>query len=194
MAERVCEFEGCGRRRHGHGLCQGHLKQRRAGKELAPILQGLEARFWAKVDKTSDCWLWIGGKKPDGYGLIWVNGGTEYAHRVSLELEGIEIGEGLDVDHLCHVPTCVRPDHLRVVTRSENAINASRPVSASGYRGVYRNSRGWAAGQSLNGERHYLGTYPTPELANEAVQKFVKENGIIWDTREILASDQAIAP
>lgn len=28
----------------------------------------LAARFWAKVEITSSCWLWTGAKRGDGYG------------------------------------------------------------------------------------------------------------------------------
>ena len=31
-------------------------------------------RFWAKVEKTEDCWLWKGAKRWDGYGLVVING------------------------------------------------------------------------------------------------------------------------
>lgn len=193
MSERLCTFEGCGRKYIAKNLCVGHYRQQREGKELAPILRGLEARFWAKVDKTSDCWLWTGTKDSDGYGQICVNGRTERAHRVSLNLEGVEIGEGLQVDHMCKEPSCVRPSHLRLVTVSENQHNRSSTLSESGYRGVTRHGKSWQARQGFDGKSHYLGTYDTPEEAYETVQKFVKENGIIWDTREILASDQVIA-
>lgn len=34
---RGCEFPGCTRPHEGHGLCQGHLRQRKLGKEMSPL-------------------------------------------------------------------------------------------------------------------------------------------------------------
>lgn len=35
--EKVCSFEGCGRRRTSKGLCEGHNWQRRNGRPLLPL-------------------------------------------------------------------------------------------------------------------------------------------------------------
>lgn len=37
MTARECVFEGCGRKRHGFGLCSAHQWQRKKGHELRPI-------------------------------------------------------------------------------------------------------------------------------------------------------------
>lgn len=81
-----------------------------------------EERFWAKVQKTNDCWLWIGTRNPEGYGLLFVSKGKSptRAHRFSYELLRGPIPVGLELDHLCRVRACVNPDHLEPVTRSEN--------------------------------------------------------------------------
>jgi hypothetical protein len=34
----------------------------------------LAERFWEKVDRSGDCWLWTGCRTPDGYGLIRISG------------------------------------------------------------------------------------------------------------------------
>lgn len=80
-------------------------------------------RFWKMVNKTDGCWLWIGGISKSGYGNFWSggrNGKTVSAHRVSWELHNGPIPEGLWVLHGCDNPQCVRPDHLRLGTQSEN--------------------------------------------------------------------------
>ena len=97
--------------------------------------------FWAKVQKTEGCWLWTGARNPLGYGILrrstGGNGKNFLAHRYSLSLEGVEIGV-LHVDHICHVPACVRPSHLRVVTNKQNHehLLGANANSASGVRGV----------------------------------------------------------
>lgn len=71
------------------------------------------------------CWLWHGAVskcKGGGYGLIYVGGKevVKSAHRVVYELERGAIPNGMDLDHLCRVRTCVNPAHLEPVTRKEN--------------------------------------------------------------------------
>ncbi len=83
----------------------------------------LEDRFWAKVDKTDDCWLWTGAINQSGYGTLSLGSrseGTIGAHRASYILNIGTIPDGLQLDHLCRVRHCVRPEHLEAVTPREN--------------------------------------------------------------------------
>ena len=81
-------------------------------------------RFWRKVDKGQDCWLWTGYLKPNGYASFHPGGGREvekvYVHRWVYETYRAPIPEGFEIDHLCHVRHCVNPDHLEVVTHRVN--------------------------------------------------------------------------
>ncbi len=70
-----------------------------------------------KFEDIDVCWLWRGRVAPNGYGTI----GKEYAHRVSYERARGPIPPGMELDHLCRVRGCVNPNHLEVVTKSENA-------------------------------------------------------------------------
>lgn len=80
-------------------------------------------RFWSKVDKTPDCWLWTAGKDWDGYGIFARDGSRSCrAHRWSYEQAIGPIPEGLQIDHLCRVRNCVRPDHLEAVTSRTNTL------------------------------------------------------------------------
>lgn len=83
--------------------------------------QRLPDRFWAKVDKTDTCWLWTGSTN-GRYGQFSVDGKTAYAHRVSWVVTNGPLPEGRELDHLCRVHRCVRPDHLEPVTRRENLL------------------------------------------------------------------------
>lgn len=100
-------------------MTDAHTEAREA---MAGVLADprVQARFWAKVNKTDTCWLWTAYRTRDDYGRFWLNGKLERAHRVSFWLAGREIPLGLVMDHLCRTPACVNPDHLEAVTISEN--------------------------------------------------------------------------
>lgn len=86
-------------------------------------------RFWAKVQKRdgeNGCWEWTSANFRR-YGLFWLNGKTEWAHRLAYELLVGPIPDGLTLDHLCRNPSCVNPAHLEPVTQSENARRANPP-------------------------------------------------------------------
>ena len=78
-------------------------------------------RFWSKVDKSGECWLWTGARDASGYGRFHVGlnrNSAMLAHRVSY---GMVTGERPEaVCHHCDTPSCVRPDHLFGGTRSDN--------------------------------------------------------------------------
>ena len=95
------------------------------------------ARFWAKVDKSGDCWTWQASTDRRGYGHIWFNGKLVYAHRFAYALSYGECANGLEIDHMCHNRRCVNPEHLQLVTNQQNAENrCARKGSKSGIRGV----------------------------------------------------------
>lgn len=87
-------------------------------------------RFWDLVDKQDEegCWLWKGSIYDTGmgYGVLSYQSKHLQAHRVSYELEYGEIPVGLCVLHKCDNPPCVRPDHLFLGTRKDNAEDRHR--------------------------------------------------------------------
>lgn len=81
-------------------------------------------KFWAQVEVTGSCWLWLGRRDRDGYGYGPGCRGFSRAHRASYSYLVGPIPEGMQLDHLCRVKHCVNPDHLEPVTVQEN--NARR--------------------------------------------------------------------
>lgn len=85
--------------------------------------EAIKYRFFQKVNKTDQCWLWLGTINQYGYGMFRKGKDTitTGAHRISYELFIGEIPFGLELDHKCRVRNCVNPKHLEAVTRKENA-------------------------------------------------------------------------
>lgn len=99
-----------------------------------------QSRFWDRVDRSADCWLWLGstikgygqvrvGDLPDGRRVTW------YAHRIAWFLDGRPLHRRMTLDHLCRTPACVNPDHMEEVTRGENSrrAHADRPQCSRGH-------------------------------------------------------------
>ena len=82
-------------------------------------------RLAARSRRTpTGCLVWTGATSNRGYGQINVAGVTRSTHRVAYELAAGPIPEGLTIDHLCGVRTCVEPTHLEAVTIAENLLRA----------------------------------------------------------------------
>jgi|SRR5215510_4253507 len=78
----------------------------------------------AKASTVDDngCWLWLKYKNPDGYGTLRYEKVRYLAHRFSYMTYRGPIPDGLALDHLCRVRSCVNPDHLEPVTWGTNLI------------------------------------------------------------------------
>lgn len=86
-------------------------------------------RFWGRVNKTDSCWTWEAFTNAGGYGYVWFDGKMRLAHRIAYELAVGPVPTGLELDHLCHNPRCVRPEHLEAVTHVENIRRAADLVT-----------------------------------------------------------------
>lgn len=122
-------------------------------ENFTPTL-GDRERFWSKVDKSGECWMWTGGKDRKGYGKFSM--GSQFkadgsrrnsmvsAHRFSYELVHGPIPahdsfHGLCVLHSCDNPGCVKPDHLSLGTNKDNVHDMDRKG-----RRISKNARGEA--------------------------------------------------
>lgn len=78
-------------------------------------------RFWSKVHRTDDCWLWTDALNAKGYGQFKLGPGRMVKpHRMAYELSVGPIPDGLVIDHLCRVRHCVNPAHMEPVSIAEN--------------------------------------------------------------------------
>jgi hypothetical protein len=126
----TCSVPGCiNGGRIVRGLCIIHYRRwKRTGRFEPPKVT---ERFWTKVDKDgplsgfrSDlgpCWIWTASTfGEEGYGAFAIAGETVGAHVYAYVTEVGIVPDGLELDHLCHVRSCVRPSHLEPVTPEEN--------------------------------------------------------------------------
>lgn len=95
----------------------------------------LDKLIWQKTDRSGDCWVWTAGKNAKRYGQICLYDKQTRrqfsfkAHRVSYEAVHGKIPDGLQIDHLCKNPSCIRPSHLEAVSARTNNIRSTSPTS-----------------------------------------------------------------
>ena len=174
---RTCSIEGCEKKCHGRGYCPAHYwKWRKYGDPLGSAARTPpEVRFWAKVNKSGECWEWTGSRHPDGYGQFWPGIKSGKAHRFSYELAKGPIPKGAQVDHICHNRACVNPDHLRLVNHKQNVENrvGARRDNKTGIRGVgYHALSGKYRARVCHLEQNYdFGLFETAEEAAEVARQ-----------------------
>jgi len=105
----------------------------------------VKQRFFDKVHKTENCWIWTGAKTSyrrkrviagptQGYGVISINNRPFYVHRASWLMHKGPLISGLVIDHLCENSLCVNPDHLQQVTNHENTLRSPKHSKYTSYR------------------------------------------------------------
>lgn len=100
----------------------------------------------------------------DGYRMIKIDNETYSGHRLAFYLMTGEWPEH-HVDHENKIKNDNRWINLREATHSENMTN--RPLK-DGFRGVYKHGNKFKAVLKKDNIPHYLGLFPTKELAAKA--------------------------
>lgn len=174
-----CIIADCERNRKGFGYCELHYRRykRYGDPNYYAYDRTPQERFWARVDKSGDCWIWTGNVRPNrGYGTFAISpGNIVLTHRFAYEQTKGPIPEGMWIDHRCHVKSCCNPQHLRPVTPKQNIENHEGPQKngSLGLRGVtFDKRRGTYSARVIhNGIQHYAGAFTDPAEAAETARQ-----------------------
>jgi hypothetical protein len=172
---------------------------RKAGLVTLPPLPvdvaALARRFWSKVDKGGDCWVWTASLDRKGYGQIAItaNGSKRPrgAHRVAWELTHGPIPSGLCVCHRCDNPRCVRPDHLFLGTVGDNNRDMWRKGRGNP-NGFTPSSRALALERLPRGDNHYSRKNPERVLRGERNGNAILTPDIVRALRQRRASGESL--
>jgi hypothetical protein len=78
------------------------------------------------IECECGCWYWTGGCDTSGYAKFKLRDRTLQVHRYAYEKLVGEIPEAMTLDHRnCTSRRCIHPDHMDVVTGSENSTRAN---------------------------------------------------------------------
>jgi hypothetical protein len=95
----------------------------RGGRD--PVISGgassaLPERFWQKIDRSGDCYLWRGARDSRGWGNFRYEGRSKQVNRLIYEFYFGPIPTGLiPAPTYCLDRRCCRPEHLNLVTLAE---------------------------------------------------------------------------
>lgn len=100
----------------GDDLCRYCAKDRETRERIAAN---------SIPESNTGCWLWLLTVDRSGYGNMRMDGRSRGAHRISYEVHIGSVPDGMVLDHLCRVRSCVNPSHLEPVTNRENCLRGA---------------------------------------------------------------------
>lgn len=129
MPRPVCTIPGCDTPNTARGLCNKHYRRLRRTGTTADRPND-EARFFARITEDPDtgCWLF---DKPNakGYANFTVMSRPVEGHQWCYEFLIGPVPDGLTLDHLCRVRSCVNPWHLDPVPHRVNILRGIGPAA-----------------------------------------------------------------
>ena len=135
--------------------------------EFMPRKRDSKALFWSRVDKSGECWLWLGHKNADGYGTVKREGRTQVASRYAYVITHGSVPDGAFVCHRCDNPQCVNPAHLFL----GDALANNRDAIAKGRRRYARGTEVWAARLSGEVVKEICDLYATGDYSQEQLAR-----------------------
>lgn len=150
------------------------------------------ARFMSRVEDgpvtADECWLWVGGHDRKGYGLIRAFGRSVRAARISLVAASGNDRPDMQCDHMCNVPACVRPDHLRWLSGPANNRRSDSPTARNA-RKLHCTVCGWQFGiNGRNGRRQCFKCLGDRNALARATRT-ARGSGSVREHREWLAAN-----
>jgi hypothetical protein len=145
--DKTCSVDDCERPAWNRGWCRLHYARWfRSIDLLGDARETAELQFWAKVEKNGPipparpdlgpCWIWTASRDHKGYGVFR----SQKAYSIAYKWAAGPVPEGLEIDHLCTVRSCVNPSHLEPVSHAENvrrgragAVNREKTACLRGH-------------------------------------------------------------
>ena len=85
----------------------------------------LPIRMRRRIAVVDGCWIWVGYRNADGYGVTRWQGKPVGAHRAAYQAIVGPIRH--ELDHLCRNRACINPAHLEDVPHRENVLRGGSP-------------------------------------------------------------------
>jgi hypothetical protein len=82
----------------------------------------------------TECWIWMGATNDAGYGVSKLDNIHMNVHRIAYIVftkANRKTISDLDIDHVCRNRLCLRPSHLRAVTRRFNTLIGIGPTAVN---------------------------------------------------------------
>lgn len=140
-------------------------------KGIYEPLASIVARYSMPIPECG-CHVWLGitsGKDEYGRVRFFENGKriTKSSHRAAYEVFKGPIPEGMQIDHICNMPWCVNPDHLRAVKPEDNTRKAIKEFCDKGHRRI----------EIQNYESRRKRKFDCPVCRAEYLRRYYIENG-----------------